>query len=624
MCGISGYLTQREPILLDLLQEMNSVLRHRGPDYGAVWHEDSIGLTHRRLSILDLSEQGNQPMVSFDKRYVITYNGEVYNYLELKCDLQQKGYSFRSKSDTEVILNGFHHYGEGIFEKLNGIFAFAIWDRMKQQLFLVRDRYGVKPLYYYQGHGKFIFGSEIKSILIHQEVPRAVQKQALHEFLYYGTALGGRTLFEGIEKVKPGEIICIDTREKQSRNFWQINDLKVHYSVTEEEAIGETRKLLGEAVGRQLVSDVPVGVFLSGGIDSSAITAFASRHYAGRLSTFTATFDYEKVNELAKAQKIAHFFGTQHHELFIKGKDLPGIIEKLIEHHDEPFSDAANIPIYLLTKEVGNSYKVILQGDGGDELFAGYRRYATLSKINSLKPIFWLIRHFLPQLNLPSLSRLKRYATAVAQSDHGNRMALLLTEETTYDSPVKILSPRFKHFLHGTNPFLIYQHWNHLLMSLDPVQKMLWTDSQIILPEIFLEKVDKASMANGVEVRTPFLDNMLASYVQQLPSSTKIKNGQNKWLLRKALRGIIPDDILDGPKVGFGVPYAEWLKKPLKGYFLEATNSPFIKSLELFDEKVLTIKKEEHFQGKKNNGFLLWKLMNLCIWLEKFNVNTNG
>ena len=624
MCGICGYYSIAKTVTADKLKKMNDTLSHRGPDFGSEWVEGSIGFGHRRLSIIDLSSGGNQPMHSFDNRYVLVFNGEIYNYLDLKSELKTAGYSFRSESDTEVILNGFHHWQAQVFEKLNGIFALAIWDKVTQSLTLARDRLGVKPLYYHRSETSLIFGSEIKSILASDDYRPQVSFKALHEFMYYGNPLGENTMFDGITKVMPGQYLVANKTDITTDYFWKHEDLLPELKdISEQEAIAETRRLLENAVQRQLMSDVPVGVFLSGGIDSSSITAFASKWYGGKLRTYSAGFDFNGGHdELPLAKKIAQKYGTDHHEMMINGGDLSDIILKLVTHHDEPFSDAANIPLYLMTEKIKHECKVILQGDGGDEMFGGYNRYHLLQKydiyrfgLRGLKPI----KNLLPLKSLRQ--RVDRFYPIFTESDEGKMFALLLTMETDEDSPVHLLHPRFAAKMYQSNPFEYYQTLTKRFSYIDDkVQKMLWIDSKIILPDQFLEKVDKSTMANGVEVRVPFLDNELVTFAMRLPAELKLKNGIKKYILKKALEGIVPNEVLYGPKKGFGVPYDNWLKDPLNAFMVARFNSPYIKSLNLFNTQLLELKIKEHTEGSKNNGFILWKLLNLCIWLETYKI----
>jgi len=385
---------------------------------------------------------------------------------------------------------------------------------------------------------------------------------------------------------------------------------------------GELRSLLEAAVRRHLLSDVPVGVFLSGGIDSSTLTAFASRHYAGRLSTFSVEFDFANgASELPKARAIASLFRTDHHEVRIVGTKISDVIEKLVMSHDEPFGDAADIPLYLLAEQLRGSIKVVLQGDGGDELFGGYRRYVVLSYEGLWRCLSRLARPFIPYLPpSPSRYRLHRFVEAMRHSDPAMRMALLLTEECLESPPTRVLTREARQDMEREDPFGRYRQLYERLRDRDAVQRMLYVDSAVILPDIFLEKVDKATMAHGLEVRVPFLDSELAAFAMGLPSTFKIRHGQKKWILRRAMRGILPDSILDAPKTGFDVPYSRWLRGPLRPYLESVLLDRTTHETRFFDRHELERSIGEHVKGIRDNGFLLWKLLNLQLWTRHYGV----
>jgi len=620
MCGICGFYGFSKPLLeKDILNKMTNSLSHRGPDDSGTLISGNVGMGHRRLSIIDLSNAGHQPMISADNSAIIAYNGELYNYQYLKNMLIQNGIPFKSNSDTEVVLQSYLKWGENIFKQLEGMFAFALWDKKTKTFYLVRDRFGIKPIYYLQTKIGLIFGSEIKAILASGIVDKKIDEKSLNEFIWYGNSLGNNTLLKGIKKLLPGSYIKIQSNKIDFHEYWNIKNIK-NINDNLVDAKKNVLNKLDLAVKNHLISDVPVGIFLSGGIDSSAITALASKHYHGKISTFSVDFDFNQgFSELSNAKIISDKFNTNHHEMHIKGSDLPSVIENLIESHDEPFSDAANIPLFLLTRELKGSIKVVLQGDGGDEIFAGYRRYNILSK-----ELFWQwFSKFGHQFSkvyprTPRFNRYKRFMYALKQSDSSMRMALLLTQDSPINNPAKILNSEIQDSISAYNPFQEYLKWDSRFKDFDAVRKMLYTDCKVQLPNTFLEKVDKSTMANSIEVRVPFLDNNLTDYVMGLPSSYKVRMGIKKWILKESLKGEIPDKILNGKKKGFSVPFDYWLKNPLSDYMCQILLDGQSRSSKLFDNNILKKKISNHLSGYENNGFILWKALNLAIWYDKY------
>lgn len=622
MCGICGIVDfDGPPIDGGLLRRMTGTLRHRGPDDQGTVVSGAAGLGHTRLSIIDLTTAGRQPMQSADGRVTLVYNGEIYNFAVLREALERSGHVFQGRSDSEVVLHAYLRWGVDAFPRFNGMFALAIWDERTKTLVLARDRFGIKPLYYHRLSSGTIFGSEIKAILASNRVPRRLHDAGLHEYLYYGSTQGTNTLFEGIAKVLPGHFLTITRSDFQSTPYWRVEDIK-QVQVEPEEATVAVRERLEKAVRGQLVSDVPVGIFLSGGVDSSAITALASKHYRDRIQTFSVGFDYDRgVNELAKARQIARRYDTEHHELHIQGYRLQHVIERLVSCHDEPFGDAANIPLYLLCSELSGNPKVILQGDGGDEIFAGYRRYNVLASHplwRSMVPIARLMNSCTRWHS--SYYRRARFIQALCAPDAARRMALLLTTETE-TGPLHIMNGSVQQRLRETDPFAEYYKWDQLLGHLDLVQRMLYTDTRILLPNIFMEKVDKATMAHGIEVRVPMLDRVLADYAMSLPSSLKVRWGQKKWILRRALRGTVPGSILDAPKTGFGVPYSFWLRKPLTTYLRSVLFDSAVARMGIFDLHQVERCVMEHTSARRDHGFLLWKALHLALWFNTYGVS---
>jgi asparagine synthase (glutamine-hydrolysing) len=622
MCGIAGVykFDLESDVDSERLSRMGESIKHRGPDSIGIYVFKNVGFVHTRLSILDLSENGNQPMASDDKRYIIVYNGEVYNFNELRSHLLEDDRKFKSTSDTEVILKLFGMYGVNSFKLLNGMFAISIYDTIANKLFLCRDRFGVKPLYYHRNEKEVLFGSEIKSILSYSEFEYTLNFQALSEYLWFGNPLGKSTFYDTIKEVQAGEYVIVEKGEWTSCRYFDVNEI-AECEDSEDVAVGKIRMLLEKSVKSQLVSDVPVGVFLSGGIDSSAITAFASKHYAGDLQTYSIGFDFDKGNnELPIAKRVSNIFRTTHNELYITGNDLINTIERLVEAHDEPFADAANIPLYLISKQLKGKAKVVLQGDGGDEFFGGYSRYFTLTYASFWSKLLFLSKLIkLSRTKNRKLLRLHRFLEAISEPQPYYRNALLLTMECKDFDPAVILRPEFREMLIKTFPFREYKRvYNSYNDEVDDVQALYLTDVQIILKDTFFEKVDKAVMANALEVRVPFLDNELTEYMLSLPSSMKNKNGEQKYLLKKALRGIVPDEVLDGKKKGFGVPYGHWLKTSLADYFKTQIESPA--AAKVLDYEQVMKMFELHQKDKGNYEFLLWKTLILAVWLNKSNV----
>lgn len=623
MCGICGIVDRSGfPLSTDLLRSMAHTLNHRGPDDSGIFVAKGVGLGHTRLSIIDPTPAGHQPMLSDDGQCALVYNGEIYNFQELRRSLVGRGIRFHSRSDTEVVLRSYLHWGIDAFAMFKGMFALALWDGRTGKLHAVRDRFGIKPLYYYPLATGVVFGSEIKAILASGKVECKVNPEALHEYLYYGTALGAHSLFDGVAKLLPGYCLTVDRNGLTTTPYASIDDIEQRTDDLET-AAHETRWRLEQAVKSHLVSDVPVGVFLSGGVDSSTITALASRHYAGRLKTFSVGFDFDQgMNELPKARLVAKHYGTEHHELHLAGKDVSNTIESLVRCHDEPFGDEADIPLYLLCQELKGSVKVVLQGDGGDEIFAGYRRYNVLSFERSWQ---WLAQtgSLLGSIAPPSPTyyRYRRFWQAMKHADPAMRMALLLTEEPLDIPPTRVLTQEWRALLNASDPFSRYRECYARFRHLDPVQRMLYTDCAILLPDIFLEKVDKATMAHGIEVRVPLLDTDLVRYVMGLSSSLKVRWGQKKRLLRRAMRGIVPDAVLDQKKTGFSVPYAWWLREPLRDYMQSVLLDSTTLGWGIFDRQALERCMHDHITQRQNNGFLLYKLLNLALWYRFYLTN---
>jgi len=631
MCGIVGLVSRLSDVQTlnpSLTERALAAISHRGPDAQGNYSDRNVWLGHVRLSVLDLSDAANQPMTSADGRYVISYNGEVYNYRELAVELSLS--NLRSHSDTEVVLRAFEKLGLNSLVKLNGMFAFAMYDKQLRKLWLVRDRLGIKPLYYRLNSQGLAFASEIKGILALNEDTPECDLASLHEWLYYGNTLGGRTLYQGIKQLLPGHYLELDLKSFQCviREYWSLKRQASYTRVShhgKRDIIDETRRLLEQAVMRQLVSDVPVGLFLSGGVDSSAIAAFASRHYKGRLATYSVGFDFARNGgELPKAQRVASLFGTEHHEIHIAGGDVGDLVEKMVAHHDLPFSDAANIPLYLMAAQISAQTKVVLQGDGGDELFGGYRRYSTLSHYRWIHPMARIIQYLLHSITPKSAVhyRVQRYLHAFSNKDIATTMALLLTpEDQSLEPSAAIFMPQLRHVIELSDPFARYRECQRMFADHDIGNQMSFVDMMIILPDTYLEKVDRSTMAASLEVRVPFLDNDLCDFVVTLPSYLKIPFGKKKWLLKAALRGIVPDEILYGPKTGFNVPFGDWLQTSLKPLFFDHLSKFTRAQPEVLSREYIQKLLSGTVTGRIDYASMLWKVFNFIIWANNSKIH---
>jgi asparagine synthase (glutamine-hydrolysing) len=621
MCGIAGYLElnniEYKFDKKSLVAAMVSSIAHRGPDSVGYYCDDQIALGHARLSIIDLSSSANQPMSSLINGTKIVFNGEIYNFKELRKELQSSGVNtWSTNSDTEVILNLYIKWGLDGLKKLEGVFAVAIWDVEKKHLLLIRDRLGVKPLYFTILKSGFGFSSEISSLHKIPNFDDRVDEQSLSEYLWYGNTYGNRTFFSGARQLEPGHYLEISNGEIKIDKWWQIEDYLVDssYSNDENSATRHLLDVLDNSVSRQMISDVPLALFLSGGLDSSSISASATHSGFEQLNSFSAAFDFEKgVNELSKAKKVADFLGLTHNEIHIDSTRIEDVILRLADAHGEPFADAANIPLYLMCKALPKSIKVVLQGDGGDELFAGYRRYSMLQHVNLFNKIpaglVNVAKHFGKFGN-----RFARMSNSVGNTDPAIRMALLLTRETLHDRPEKIFNhERSTFLLQNTDPFLEYKKAAVRFEKFDPIQQMLLTDLTVQLPSQFLTKVDRATMAAGIEARVPLLDEGILKLVLNMPVNWKVRGNNDKIILRNSQINRLPKDILTASKTGFGVPTDYWIANALfkmtRDYILD---SSFHKKFDLNND-VIENMLNRHKAGDCNNGFLLWKLLQLSI-----------
>ena len=623
MCGFVGLI---DPSLSpgareSLVRRMTATVAHRGPDASGIFVDSAVSLGHCRLSILDLSPTGAQPMSLGRNMPTISFNGEVYNFLDLRRELVARGRAFRGGSDTEVVLNAYAEWGLSGLKRLEGIFAFALWDPISKRLILMRDRFGVKPLFFAAAGNRIVFGSEIKALLAAGGLDKSVDEQSFAEYLWYGNSYEDRTIYRGVKSLLPGHWMLVEEGKCRIEPWWRVEEW-IHPNVfvgDEADAAKAVQEALDVAVKRQMVADVPVSLFLSGGIDSSAIAAASMRVQAAPLKSYTVYFDSDQGdNELSMAREVANHLHLDHHEVRVDGRDLGNVLQALVSSHDEPFADAANIPLRLLAMQFRSEGKVVLQGDGGDEMFAGYRQYSFLKFAKYLRMWPKGLTFTAPCGFGNSWTRFSRVVDAVGASDPAMQMALLLTIETLRRPPTEMLRPEVRaHLAANTDPFLGYRRCAARFEGSDPLQKMLLTDLALQLPSQFLPKVDRATMSAGVEARVPFLDENVARLSINLPMKWKVQGSRRKVVLRNALRGRIPDRILDAPKTGFGVPYERWLRTSL----FELARSVVLEDTFISRFGFEKTKLESAFSNLKKTpgkrGFTMWKVFQLALWANQ-------
>jgi asparagine synthase (glutamine-hydrolysing) len=632
MCGIVGFVDFNRKSSKQTLIDMTDVLHHRGPDdSGYSFHNDSnyqIGLGHRRLSVLDLSKHGHQPMLFKDLE--IVYNGEVYNFQEIREELEEYNYIFESESDTEVILKAYHKWGIKAVDKFNGMFAISIYDKKNKKIILIRDRPGVKPLYWYWENNLFMCASELKSFHEHENFKKVINKDALALYLQYGYILQPHTIFKNTHKLRSGHYLELDLKTKniEEISYWNVIDFynKPHLDISKDEAIERMEKLLKSACEYRMVSDVPVGVFLSGGYDSSIVTALLQYDRPEKINTFTVGFHEKGFDEAPYAKKISEHLGTKHTEYYCTQKDALEIIPKLSDIYDEPFGDSSAIPTILVSQVAKGKVTVSLSADGGDEIFAGYGKYnksmvyhKKLGKLPGFLKFF--LARILDVINLDFLPFKDKIGNFETKCE---KIKNLLTVE----DPVLIMkylsqlytSKEVKKILledvkEQENNF---DNLNLLDDSNDEVNKMLAIDYQTYMVDDILTKVDRATMSVGLEGREPLLDHRIIEFSAQLPSHLKNKNGDTKWILKQIAHKYLPKETMDRPKMGFSVPITEWFKDELKEYFLHYLNEKRLIEEGLFNAEEVIRQRDKYFQGEKENVKRLWLILMFEMWYERW------
>lgn len=622
MCGINGIaFSTRSNRLIDeqMLRRMRDVQFHRGPDDAGEFFDGQIGLGHRRLSIVDVSH-GGQPMFNEDKSLVIVYNGEVYNHTDYREELVAKGHVYQTHCDTETILHLFEEYGERCVEKLRGMFAFAIWNRTKKELFIARDRLGVKPLYYYTDEqGNLFFGSEIKTILEAAAVKAELNYNALpDQFANHGTSKD-ETLFVGVKRLLPGHTMLWQDGKLTIKKYWDISFEPKHKAKTDAEYIEEWRDLFTHSVKLRLMADVPLGMFLSGGIDSSAIAAMMSTMVDEPIKTFSVGFAEREANEFEFARIVANKYKTDHHEITITPEQFFAELPKLVWHEDEPIGFIASIPLYFVSKLAQQHVKVVLTGEGSDEIMAGYGRYAkTLQLLNYGEKYESLTPDFLR-------SAIKSGANAVG----GKLTRTFLTRENDIENmfldnfaifgkamQTKLFSAETNARITEKNPYFYQNEWLAVTDAKEVLDKLLYIDSKTYLHELLM-KQDQMSMAASIESRVPFLDHKLVEFTAKMPIKMKLRGNTTKYLLKEAMKGILPDEILHRPKMGFPVPVGNWFRGQFKHIIDEYVLGERSLSRGVFNADFVRELVAKHNSGE-NHDERLWSLVNFEIWQRQF------
>jgi len=627
LCGICGYLTWGEEVVQEnIIHQMCDVIRHRGPDDEGIYVEKNVGLGMRRLNIIDLVT-GHQPIHNEDKTIWVVYNGEIYNFWELREDLEKIGHHFYTRTDTEVIVHLYEDLGTRCVEKFNGMFGFCLWDKNQHLLFLARDRIGVKPLHYTQVNSQFIFGSEIKSILVHPDVKREVDLLSLSKYLTFEYIPAPNTIFKGIKKLLPGYLMTVNLDgQVKIEQYWDVRFRHAEKIRSEEEYCEELLALLTASVKRRLISDVPLGVFLSGGIDSSTITALMSELAPGHVKTFSIGFEDQSFDESKYARQVARYFATSHYEDILSPNKMLELVPAIADVLDEPLGDASIIPTYLLSQFTRKHVTVALGGDGGDELFAGYPTYQAHRLAHFYEKIPYSIRQKLIEkaiMRLPVSTanisfdfQAKKFISGIPYSPEVRHYIWL----GSFPPPEKkvLLSTEICDILKGSDSFEdihTYLAKNDCLCLLD---KLLYLDMKFYLQEDILAKVDRASMANSLEVRVPFLDYTFVEFVAKLPPQLKLKGLTTKYIFKKAVKDLLPKGIAGRKKKGFGIPIARWFKNELKGFVLDVFAEDKINREGYFHYAYIKRLLDEHFEGKKDNRKQLWTLLVFELWYDKF------
>ena len=644
MCGITGFLSpipvSRE-VTHEVLRGMTERLRHRGPNAAACWQsaDGVVNLGHRRLSIIDLTPTGAQPMISSDGRFVLTYNGEIYNFTDLRKELLAVGVKFRGASDTEVLLEGIAHWGlDTTLPKLNGMFAFALWDERERVLSLARDRFGEKPLYYGWDSGVFLFSSELKAMRHHPAFRGEIEPDALALFMRFNYIPAPFCVFKGIQKLEPGHLLQASPARQSasSRPYWTLRGLvekrePLTLDPRDPALIDQLEETLGQAVRLRMIADVPLGAFLSGGIDSSTVVALMQKYSSRPVKTFTIGFRESSYNEAEDAAKIARHLGTEHHELYLGSEECLRIIARLPQIYDEPFADSSQIPTTLVSEFTQRHVTVALSGDAGDELFGGYNRYFWSARIwpflNGVSgPMLRRIGGLLQRVSPAEWDGLFRYTNWLIPNsmrvrgggEKLHKLAIAMGARSP-DDLYRCLVSQWQQpsdvVPAGREPATSIDSAAAVPSRLHFVERMMFLDAITYLPDDILCKVDRASMSTSLEARVPYLDNEVVALAWRMPLSTKIHCGVGKWPLRQLLKRYMPEALFERPKAGFSIPIGDWLRGPLRDWAEDLLSESRLYATGYFNVPLVRRKWTEHLGGRLNNQHALWSVLMFQAWL---------
>jgi asparagine synthase (glutamine-hydrolysing) len=622
MCGIAGMVETRPDRAVDraAVHRMCEAIVHRGPDDEGIFVKDGVGLGMRRLSIIDVAG-GHQPVFNEDKTIWIVYNGEVYNFPELRADLEKRGHRFYTHTDTEVIVHLYEDLGADCVKKLRGMFAFALYDERQDKLVMARDRFGKKPLHYALTRGRLLFGSEIKSILAVAPELADVNREALLQYMYFGYVLDPITAFLPIQKLPPGHLLEFQAGDVKVRQYWDLPEYGTHQPKSEQECLEELEWRLAEAVRIRLISDVPLGALLSGGTDSSTVVALMARASSKPVKTFSIGFSHDDFNEAHYASIVAKHFGAEHHELIVE-PDVLETVETLTSSLEEPFGDSSMLPTYYVSQMARKHVTVALSGDGGDEIFAGYDRYGINLRRRAFERIpGWARAVYREQVfpMLPQNMRGRRLSYSVSLPWR-ERYVDSISFIPTFERDIPLLSDEFRAILRtsGNPENAMYRYFDQAPTK-DPISEMLYVDTKTYMVGDILTKVDRMSMATSLEVRVPLLDHQFVEWVTGLPVEWKLRGGQQKYILRKLAERVgVPLEVLNRPKQGFALPLVHWIRNELRDLILTVLLEPRTLQRGYFNPEGVKRLLDEHFRGRRDHSAGIWRLLIFELWHRNF------